>query len=161
MSVFPVLVSELSERADVPLATVKYYLREGLLHAGETTGPRRSEYDERHLRRLRVLRLLREVGEVPVTSLCQIVDALDDEEMPVHDAMAQIARLRAQVESLMRDRVAPAVGDAAGRVEAAAYDAADVMRGRADDIAVAVRDRPLAAVCVAAVVGFLLGRMGR
>jgi DNA-binding transcriptional MerR regulator len=86
-----VLVSELSERADVPLATVKYYLREGLLPAGESTGPRRAEYDERHLRRLRVLRLLREVGEVPVTSLRQIVDALDDEEMSVHDAMAQIA----------------------------------------------------------------------
>ena len=28
------LVSELAERADVPLATVKYYLREGLLPAG-------------------------------------------------------------------------------------------------------------------------------
>ena len=68
------LVSELAERADVPLATVKYYLREGLLPVGENTGPRRAEYDERHLRRLRVLRLLREVGEVPVTSLRQIVD---------------------------------------------------------------------------------------
>jgi len=86
-----VLVSELAERADVPLATVKYYLREGLLPAGETTGPRRAEYDDRHLRRLRVLRLLREVGGVPVTSLRQIVEALDDEQMPVHDAMAQIA----------------------------------------------------------------------
>jgi len=86
-----VLVSELAERADVPLATVKYYLREGLLPAGETTGPRRAEYDEHHLRRLRVLRLLREVGEVPVTSLRRIVDALDDGDLPVHDAMARIA----------------------------------------------------------------------
>jgi len=87
--------------------------------------------------------------------------AADQAVDTAEDAMAQIARLRAQVETLMRDRVAPAVGDAAGRVESAAYDAADMMRGRADDIAVAVRDRPLAAVCVAAVVGFLLGRMGR
>ncbi|MBO0844662.1 MAG: MerR family transcriptional regulator [Nocardioides sp.] len=85
------LVSELSERAEVPLATVKYYLREGLLPAGEPTGPRRAEYDECHLRRLRVLRLLREVGEVPVASLRQIVDALDDADLPVHDAMAVIA----------------------------------------------------------------------
>lgn len=85
------LVSELAERADVPLATVKYYLREGLLPAGETTGPRRAEYDESHLRRLRVLRLLREVGEVPVASLRQIVDALDDEDLPIHDAMTVIA----------------------------------------------------------------------
>lgn len=85
------LVSELAERADVPLATVKYYLREGLLPAGETTGPRRAEYDEAHLRRLRVLRLLREVGEVPVTSLRRIVEAMDDSTLPVHDAMTLIA----------------------------------------------------------------------
>jgi DNA-binding transcriptional MerR regulator len=85
------LVSELAERADVPLATVKYYLREGLLTPGETTGPRRAEYDEAHLRRLRVLRLLREVGGVPVTSLRQVVDALDDQDLPVHQAMTLVA----------------------------------------------------------------------
>jgi DNA-binding transcriptional MerR regulator len=85
------LVSELAERADVPLATVKYYLREGLLPTGETVGPRRAEYDDDHLRRLRVLRLLREVGGVPVTSLRQVVDALDDETLPVHDVMTLVA----------------------------------------------------------------------
>jgi DNA-binding transcriptional MerR regulator len=85
------LVSELAERADVPLATVKYYLREGLLPAGETTGPRRAEYDDDHLRRLRVLRMLREVGGVPVTSLRQVADALDDETRPVHDVMTLVA----------------------------------------------------------------------
>jgi len=84
------LVSELAERADVPMATLKYYLREGLLLAGETTGPRRAEYGEGHLRRLRVLRLLREVG-VPVTALRQVVEALDDESLPVHDVMTLVA----------------------------------------------------------------------
>jgi DNA-binding transcriptional MerR regulator len=85
------LVSELAERADVPLATVKYYLREGLLPAGETTGPRRAEYADTHLRRLRVLRLLREVGGVPVTSLRQVADALDDDSLSVHDVMTLVA----------------------------------------------------------------------
>lgn len=85
------LVSELSERADVPLATVKYYLREGLLPPGETIGPRRAEYGDPHLRRLRVLRLLREVGGVPVTSLRQVAEALDDESLPVHDVMTLVA----------------------------------------------------------------------
>ena len=85
------LVSELAERADVPLATVKYYLREGLLPAGENTGPRRAEYGDAHLRRLRVLRLLREVGGVPVTSLRQVAEALDDEMLPVHDVMTLVA----------------------------------------------------------------------
>jgi hypothetical protein len=35
--------------------------------------------------------MLREVGGVPVHSLRQIVDALDDPDLPVHDAMAVIA----------------------------------------------------------------------
>ncbi len=77
------------------------------------------------------------------------------------DAMEQIARLRAQVETLMRERVTPAVGDAAERMGAAANDAADVVRDRADALAGAVRGKPLAAICVAAVIGFLLGRAGR
>jgi ElaB/YqjD/DUF883 family membrane-anchored ribosome-binding protein len=77
------------------------------------------------------------------------------------DAMTQIARLREQVETLMRDKVAPAMGDAAERAEAAAHDAADIMRERASALSVVVRERPLAAICVAAVVGFLLGRTGR
>jgi DNA-binding transcriptional MerR regulator len=90
-------VSELAERAGIPLATVKYYLREQLLPAGRTVGPRRAEYDETHLARLRVLRLLREVGEVPVTSLRQVVEALDDENLSVHEAMTIVADVIAAV----------------------------------------------------------------
>ena len=77
------------------------------------------------------------------------------------DAMAQIARLRAQVETLVHDKVVPAMEDAAERMEAAAHDAADVMRGRAEVLAGAVRGKPLAAILIAAAVGFLVGRMGR
>jgi DNA-binding transcriptional MerR regulator len=85
------LVSELADHAGVPLATVKYYLREQLLPGGQMVGPRRAEYDESHLGRLRVLRLLREVGEVPVTSLRQVVEALDDDSLSVHEAMTVVA----------------------------------------------------------------------
>jgi DNA-binding transcriptional MerR regulator len=86
-----VLLSELAEQADVPPATVKYYLREGLLPPGEVTGPRRAEYDESHVRRLRLLRILREVGGVPVTNLRLVMDAVDDEDLPIHDVMALTA----------------------------------------------------------------------
>ncbi len=85
------LVSELAGRADMPVATVKYYLREGLLQPGHVTGPRRAEYDETHVRRLRILRLLREVGGVPVTNLRLVMDALDDESRPIHDVMTLTA----------------------------------------------------------------------
>jgi DNA-binding transcriptional MerR regulator len=85
------LVSELAERADVPLATVKYYLREGLLPPGDVVGPRRAEYNEAHVQRLRILRLLREIGGVPVSSLRVVMDALDDEELPIHNVMTLTA----------------------------------------------------------------------
>jgi len=77
------------------------------------------------------------------------------------DAMSQIARLREQVENLMRDKVSPAMGDAATRAQAAASDAADMLSERADQLGGAVRQQPLAAIGIAAVVGFLLGRIGR
>ena len=85
------LVSELAERADVPLATVKYYLREGLLAPGETIGPRRAEYDASHLRRLRILRALREVGGAPVSALQVIVDAVEDDSRPEHELVCEIS----------------------------------------------------------------------
>src|SRR6478672_6136913 len=85
------LVSELADRADVPLATVKYYLREGLLPPGEVVGPRRAEYDEAHLRRLRVLRALREVGGASVSALQVIVDAVEDDARPSHEIFCEIA----------------------------------------------------------------------
>jgi DNA-binding transcriptional MerR regulator len=85
------LVSELAERADVPVATVKYYLREGLLPPGDVTGPRRAEYDEAHVRRLRILRALREVGSAPVAALQVIVDAVEDDSRPMHDVLCQIS----------------------------------------------------------------------
>jgi ElaB/YqjD/DUF883 family membrane-anchored ribosome-binding protein len=84
-------------------------------------------------------------------------DATDKAE----DADAQIARLREQVETLMREKVAPAVEDAAERAEEVARDAAEILRARADALAGLVRQQPLTALCVAAVIGFLLGRTGR
>jgi len=105
------LVSELAERADVPLATVKYYLREGLLPAGQTTGPRRAEYDESHLRRLRVLRLLREVRGVPVTSLRLVVDALDDESLSVHEVMTLVADVLTPGPTIDADQASLAIVD--------------------------------------------------
>jgi ElaB/YqjD/DUF883 family membrane-anchored ribosome-binding protein len=77
------------------------------------------------------------------------------------DAMAQIAGLRAQVDTLMREKVSPMVDAATERVGAAAQEAADTVRDRAEVLAGAVRGQPLASILIAAAVGFLLGRAGR
>jgi ElaB/YqjD/DUF883 family membrane-anchored ribosome-binding protein len=79
----------------------------------------------------------------------------------VEDTTTQIARLRAQVEALMKDRVTPAVADAAGRAEAAMYGAADAVRGQAESVSGKVREQPLLAILIAAGVGYALGRVLR
>ncbi len=77
------------------------------------------------------------------------------------DAHAQIARLREQVEALMKDRVTPAVAEAAGRAESAIQGAADTMREQVETVTGKVREQPLLAILIAAAVGYVLGRATR
>ncbi len=85
----------------------------------------------------------------------------DDAKGKMDDATAQIARLREQVESLMKERVTPALAEAAGRAESAVYGAAGVMRDQADAMSGRVREAPLVAILIAAGIGFVLGRAMR
>jgi ElaB/YqjD/DUF883 family membrane-anchored ribosome-binding protein len=77
------------------------------------------------------------------------------------DATSQIARLREQVEALMKDRVTPAVAEAAGRAESAVYGAAGKVRDQAEVVSGRVREQPLLAILIAAGVGYVLGRVTR
>jgi len=77
------------------------------------------------------------------------------------DAQAQIERLRDQVEALMKDRVTPAMADFAGRAETAVHTATGAVRQQADAVSGRVKQQPLIAILVAAVVGWLLGRVMR
>lgn len=85
----------------------------------------------------------------------------DDAKGKMEDATAQIARLREQVEALMKDRITPAVADAAGRAENAVYGAAGAVRDQAEAVSGRVRQQPLAAVLIAAAIGFVFGRAMR
>ena len=75
------------------------------------------------------------------------------------DTHAQIARLREQVETLMRDRVTPAVTNAAGRAEAAVYEAADVVRGPGRcGVRQGARAAAAGGRCSRCGIGYVLGR---
>jgi ElaB/YqjD/DUF883 family membrane-anchored ribosome-binding protein len=84
----------------------------------------------------------------------------------------RIADLRRKVESLMEDRVTPAVGRAAdraqafvGRAQATASDyagqAQDLARKEADTVASIVKDRPFTTIALAAGIGYVLARLLR
>jgi DNA-binding transcriptional MerR regulator len=81
------LISELARSSGVPLPTVKYYLREGLLHPGVATSATRATYDESHLRRLRLIRALVDVGALRLHAVRTILEAVDDEEVDLHDTI--------------------------------------------------------------------------
>ncbi|MGW6703953.1 MerR family transcriptional regulator [Streptomyces sp. NPDC054956] len=74
-------LAELSERSGVSTATIKYYLREGLLAPGHLVSATTAEYDEGHLRRLRLVRALIQVGGIPVAKAKEVLAHVDDESL--------------------------------------------------------------------------------
>ncbi|WP_112245095.1 MerR family transcriptional regulator [Kribbella monticola] len=77
-------IAELSRQTDVPVATIKYYLREGLLPAGESVGATRARYDESHVRRLRLIRALVEAGGLSLARVRGVLAAVDEESQQMH-----------------------------------------------------------------------------
>lgn len=69
-------MAELSARSGFSVATIKYYLREGLLHPGEATGATRTRYDESHVRRLRLIRALTEVAGLRLDTVREVLDGI-------------------------------------------------------------------------------------
>ncbi|MBB5116755.1 MerR family transcriptional regulator [Streptomyces eurocidicus] len=80
-------LAELSERSGVPTATIKYYLREGLLQPGRRVSATQSEYGEDHLRRLRLARALIQIGKVPVATAREVISAAEDESLDHHERL--------------------------------------------------------------------------
>ena len=78
-------ISELSEVTGVPVHTLKYYLREGLLMPGRATSRTRAEYDEEHVERVRLVRALVEQGGVGIAGVRAILLALAAPPPSRHD----------------------------------------------------------------------------
>ncbi|KOG58074.1 MerR family transcriptional regulator [Streptomyces virginiae] len=102
-------IGELSRRTGVPVPTIKYYVREGLLPAGELSSPNQASYDEGHERRLRLIRALLEVGGLSVAAIGDVLVAIDDREQPVHKLLGTASR-----------RLVPEYGDGGGQGDAEA-----------------------------------------
>lgn len=77
------------------------------------------------------------------------------------DTREQIRQLREQVDSLLRERVSPAVSHAAERVQEAARHAREIAEDQTEAFSNRVRDMPIASVLLAAAVGYLVGRLMR
>ncbi|WP_433169832.1 MerR family transcriptional regulator [Kribbella sp. CA-247076] len=85
-------IGELSRATGVPVPTIKYYLREGLLPQGELTSPNQASYGEAHVRRLRLIRALVEIAQVPVAQVKDILESLDSDDVPLHEQIGRAHR---------------------------------------------------------------------
>jgi DNA-binding transcriptional MerR regulator len=79
-------IGELSRRTGVPVPTIKFYLREGLLPPGELTSHNQARYTETHVRRLRVIRALIEVGGLSVAATRDVLQKMYAPGMSVLDS---------------------------------------------------------------------------
>jgi DNA-binding transcriptional MerR regulator len=77
-------ISELARLTGVSVATIKYYIREGILATGESSVPQRAEYGDAHVARLRLLRGLIESGGVGIAGAKRITAVLDSGAPPAH-----------------------------------------------------------------------------
>jgi DNA-binding transcriptional MerR regulator len=79
-------LAELSARSGFPTATIKYYLRLGLLAPGATESSTWASYDDTHVRRLALVRALTEVAGLSLDDVRRVLDAVDDESVPLHES---------------------------------------------------------------------------
>src|SRR4051812_12814011 len=70
-------MSELAARTGVPVATLKFYLREGLLHPGVALSQTRAAYDDAHIRRVGVIRALTETVGLSVQQARGVLEVID------------------------------------------------------------------------------------
>jgi DNA-binding transcriptional MerR regulator len=70
-------LADLSVRSGLSTATIKYYVRIGLLPPGTPQSSTWATYDESHLRRLRLVRALTDVGGLSLDEVRHVLDAVD------------------------------------------------------------------------------------
>ena len=99
-------IAELSSQSGTSIASIKFYLREGLLPAGAPTGRNQAEYAETHVKRLRLIRALIDVGGLSVAAARDVLAAVDSADVPDFDLLG-VAH-HALERPLRRDRDDPA-----------------------------------------------------
>ncbi|MFT4234774.1 MAG: MerR family transcriptional regulator [Microbacterium sp.] len=82
-------ISALSAATNVPVATIKYYLREGLVPAGHLTSSTQAQYDETHVERLRLVRALLGPAGLTIAQARRVLAAIDE---PATDTLGRLAQ---------------------------------------------------------------------
>jgi DNA-binding transcriptional MerR regulator len=107
-------IAELSRRTGVPVPTIKYYLREGLVPHGERTSPNQARYDESHVHRVRLVRALVEVGGLPIAAAREVLTLMHE---PGRTRLESIGKAHFAVQRARQSHTEPPSPSALERVE--------------------------------------------
>ena len=80
-------ISQLAAATGVPVATIKYYRREKLLHDGVLTAATQAHYDDSHVRRLKLIRALIGTAGLSVAATRELLQGLENPPEPGHDLL--------------------------------------------------------------------------
>lgn len=128
-------ISELSRRSGAPVSTLKYYLREGLVHEGERLSGNQTDYDETHVQRVRLVRALLETGGLSIAAAKRVLTTLD--------AGTPIAYTFEAAQHAMTDGRGPGKASDASQQRVAALAAAQGWRTSSDNPGFGVAARVL------------------
>lgn len=73
-------ISELSSRSGMPVSTIKYYIREGILPKPFKTGETRGYYTIKHLDRLKLIEKIQKESQLPIQKIREITTIIDSGE---------------------------------------------------------------------------------
>jgi DNA-binding transcriptional MerR regulator len=78
-----VRISDLSRSSGVPVPTIKFYLREGLLEPGKSTARNQAIYNDSHLQRIRLIRVFTVIAQLELSAVRKLLRAIDNENLTV------------------------------------------------------------------------------
>ncbi len=77
-------ISELSLLSNIPLSTIKFYIRQSLIPGPEKTRGTKAYYGSRHLHRLQLIKKIQTEGNMPLAKVKEIISMIEDGENHQH-----------------------------------------------------------------------------
>ena len=96
-------ISRLSRHVGLPIPTIKFYLREGLMPRGRPTSRNQAEYGDEHLRRLRLIRVLTTIGQLTLSSVRNLVAAIESDKASMADMIRTLGEAALPAQHDVRD----------------------------------------------------------
>lgn len=85
-------ISDLSRQTGVPVATIKFYLRERLLPPGRPTARNQAQYNAEHRLRLSMIRALTSLGQLELSAVRELLGAIEDSRRTVVELLTIVNR---------------------------------------------------------------------